>query len=199
MSSRSTPGDTASTRGDAPARSALDRRRDKMQATSRIAVAAAAKVDALDKQLDADTNKRHRHEATLKSALDSVAVQKKALKATTKDRDRHRAARRAARSAAAKARRSAVAAEAKYDRAVLADMVRREKDHDLSAHDDANATTSKKKVAKAPTSRQEVGKGHRRPRSTPAKSARAKSGRRSSATKTVKTSRTTGSASKSAR
>jgi hypothetical protein len=49
------------------------------------------------------------------------------------------AARKDARRNAAKAAERAATAEAEYDHAVLADMVRREKVNDLSAHSDGTA------------------------------------------------------------
>ena len=56
------------------------------------------------------------------------------------ERDQLRAARKNAGRRAAKATRRAASAEVKYDRAVLAAMVRREKAHDLSAHPDDHTT-----------------------------------------------------------
>jgi hypothetical protein len=59
---------------------------------------------------------------------------KAALKAAAKERDKVRGARKDARKAAAKANQRAAKAEARYDDAVLAGMLRREKNSDLSAH-----------------------------------------------------------------
>ena len=66
-----------------------------------------------------------------------MAALKKAIKATGKQKDQLESARKDARRAAAQAQQRAAAAEAKYDRAVLAEIVRREKDHDLSLHSPA--------------------------------------------------------------
>ncbi len=121
--------------------STLDRRRDKMQtAKSRASVAATA-MDSLDQQLTANAELHSGQEGDLQATLDRVATLKKSIKVSAKNRQRLLTARKTARRDAATSRQRADTAEAKYDKAVLADMVRREKDHDLSAHsDDAHNT-----------------------------------------------------------
>jgi chromosome segregation ATPase len=105
-----------------------------MQARQRAARARADAVRSLDQGLHTNTERYAAQEKALAAALDTATTLKKAMKASAKDRDSLRAARREARRAAAKADQRAATAEARYDRAVLADLVRREKDHDLSAH-----------------------------------------------------------------
>jgi hypothetical protein len=134
-----TSGSAGSSRSDsADGVSTLDRRREKMQARKGAGEATAADVVSVDDQLAANASQRREHEAALQAALDAVAVLKKSIKASTKERNKLRSARKGARRVAAKAQQRTDTAEAKYDRAVLADMLRREKDNDLSEHTDEN-------------------------------------------------------------
>ena len=118
-------------------RSALNRRREKLQANKAAARAAIDAVADLDARLDHNSSQTRENEAALQAALDQVAALKKAIKATGKQKVQLDSARKDARRAAAQAQQRAAAAEAKYDRAVLAEIVRREKDHDLSLHSPA--------------------------------------------------------------
>lgn len=93
----------------------------------------------LDSELASNAGQRRNDEAGVRDARDHVAALKTTIKATKKERDKLRAARKDARRNAAKAAQRAATAEAKYDRAVLADMVRREKVTDLSTHSDGTA------------------------------------------------------------
>lgn len=120
----------------------LDRRRDKRQLAMTTKDAALADVASLDEQLTTNAGALTGYEADLQATLDRVATVKKTIKATTKDRDRLRTERKKAGKVAAKAEQRATAAEAKYDRAVLADMLRREKDNDLSAHTPSSSGTT---------------------------------------------------------
>ena len=114
--------------------SELDQRRDKLQAARATAENAAAEVEALDQHLETNAAVRRARETDLRTAMDRVAAAKKATKANAKDDDKLRTARKDARQVADQAQHKAATAETKYDRAVLADLVRREKDSDLSAH-----------------------------------------------------------------
>ena len=138
--------DRSATSTDAAARigsdeegSALERRREALQARTSDATATVAEVVALDAQLATNASTLRDREAALKDALSRVAVLKKKVKASVKEQDTLRGARKDARRRAAAATQRANTAEVKYDRAVLADMVRREKDDDLAAHPDQNA------------------------------------------------------------
>lgn len=115
-------------------RSVLDRRRDKLQATRAAAAAAAAAVRQLDERLDAHAEQGRQREAALHAALDGVAALKKAIKSSAKEAVQLCDARTEAGKRSAKAQQVATAVEARYDSAVLADMVRRQKEIDLSAH-----------------------------------------------------------------
>ncbi len=119
---------------DATRAGALDKRRRKLQ-TSRSSVESAARaLKELDDRLNGNSTEQRKHESALQAALDQVASLKKAIKAAKKQGAKLQTARKRARRDAAKAQQRAATAETKYDRAVLADMLRREKDRDLSAH-----------------------------------------------------------------
>jgi hypothetical protein len=114
--------------------SALGRRREKLHVTRTAAELATRRVAELDKQLDTNSAAQRENEAALQRALDRVATLKKSIKASRRGSGKLHTARRDARRVAARAQQRAATAEAKYDRAVLAEMVRREKDDDLSRH-----------------------------------------------------------------
>lgn len=137
-----TAAQTSSTRTANAQPTPLDRRRDKRQLAMTTKDAALADVASLDEQLTTNAGALTGYEADLQATLDRVATVKKTIKATTKDRDRLRTERKKAGKVAAKAEQRATAAEAKYDRAVLADMLRREKDNDLSAHTPSSSGTT---------------------------------------------------------
>lgn len=146
---RSTSSGSAAVRNGPKISATLDRRRNALQAARSAAEATGAKVVSLDEALDSNAMRRSEYEANLQVALDRVAGLKKSIKASNQERSKLRTARKAARQADAKARQRADTSEAKYDRAVLADMLRREKDRDLSVHAEPPAT--KPTAAAAPT------------------------------------------------
>jgi hypothetical protein len=115
-------------------RSVLDRRRNKLQVAKAYAASAVSDFRRLDEQLASNDDQRREQEASLQAALDRVVLLKKAIKASIKEADKLRAAREDAGKRATEAQQRVTAAEARYDRAVLADMVRREKENDLAAH-----------------------------------------------------------------
>jgi chromosome segregation ATPase len=119
----------------------LDQRREKLQAMRRAVAATATDVGVLDKKLHKNAAQHRTHEAGLQTALDRVAALKKTIKASKKARDKLSAARKDARRAAAKATHRADTAEAKYDRAVLADILRRQKVADMLLHTDASTVS----------------------------------------------------------
>jgi len=118
--------------------SALDRRREALQTRTSEATAAAAQVVALDARLATNASTLRDREAALKDALSRVALLKKKVKAAGKEHDTLRSARKDARRRAVAATRRANTTEVKYDRAVLAEMVRQGKDDDLAAHPEQN-------------------------------------------------------------
>jgi chromosome segregation ATPase len=119
--------------------SKLDRRREKAQSAKARADAAQQRVSALDGRLAAHAAQTQEHEAALRRAGDEVSRRKKALKASAKQARQLGVARKKAEASAAKARRQTDVAEDRYDKAVLAEMVRRERIRDLAAHDESAA------------------------------------------------------------
>jgi hypothetical protein len=115
-------------------RSVLDRRRNKLQVAKAYAASAVSDLRRLDEQFASNDDQRREQEAALQAAQDRVALLKKAIKASVKEAGKLRAAREDVGKRAAEAQQRVTAAEARYDRAVLADMVRREKENDLAAH-----------------------------------------------------------------
>jgi chromosome segregation ATPase len=130
MSDQSLPHDE-STRAEA---AKLTRRRAKMQVARSTAAAASAKLTDLEGRLESLTRLRRQQKAALREAKSQQSVLERAVKASTRQRGSLRESRKGARKAAAKAQRRAHEVEARYDRAVLADMVHREKQTDLSTH-----------------------------------------------------------------
>jgi len=112
----------------------LERRRETLRTRAAAAAASQAKVTSLDEQLETNSAARREHGANLRAALETVSGLRKSIKDADKQRGKLRTARKNARRAETKAHQRASTAEAKYDRALLADLVRREKDRDLSKH-----------------------------------------------------------------
>jgi len=115
-------------------RSMLDRRRNKLRVAEAAAAGAVSDLRRLDEELASNNDQHREQEASLQAALDRVVWLKKAIKASVKKAGKLRAAREDVGKRAAEAQQRVTAAETKYDRAVLAEMVRREKDNDLDAH-----------------------------------------------------------------
>ncbi|GAA5148686.1 hypothetical protein GCM10023321_11360 [Pseudonocardia eucalypti] len=113
----------------------LARRRNTLRKRQTGAERTGRQVTELDKALERNTVQAGEQEAELRTTLDRVAMLKKTIKAGKKHRDKLRTARKKARDRDADARQRASTAEAKYDKAVMADMVRREKQRDLAQHD----------------------------------------------------------------
>jgi len=120
--------------------SVLDRRRNKLQVAKSYAASAVSDLRRLDESLASNDNHRREQEVALQAALDRVVLLKKEIKASFKEASKLRAAREDVAKRAMKAQRRVTAAEARYDRAVLGDMVRREKETDLAAHADTGGT-----------------------------------------------------------
>jgi chromosome segregation ATPase len=114
--------------------SILDRRRDKARAATAAADTARQKVADIDARRTTIDTEIQQHETALQQARDEVKRRTKALKESAGRRDKLRKDRARAVAAATKARRKARAADEKYDRAVLADLLRREKKRDLAEH-----------------------------------------------------------------
>jgi multidrug resistance efflux pump len=124
------PNPTDLPEGDA---TTLDRRRDKAQGAKDTADKARDNVADLDARIATNAGQAQRDQAALHQAQDEVTRLKRALKTAAKEDAVLQTRRKKASTAAVKAEVKAKAAEAKYDQAVLADMVRREKARDRSA------------------------------------------------------------------
>ena len=120
--------------------SELDVRRGRAQAAKAAAEAARSRLEQVDDQLNATAAEVREHETALRRASDEVQRRKEAVKAGGRRQKQLTAVRGKVASAVAKAQQKARAAEQKYDKAVLADLVRRERDRDLAAHSDSPAT-----------------------------------------------------------
>ncbi len=110
----------------------MDRRRDTLLATRATQTASDAEVARLDTELDANANRVSQMEGELANARDRVAALKKSIKAARKYRVKLRAGRKRARQNTAKAQQRAAEAERRYDKAMLADMLAREKQQHLA-------------------------------------------------------------------
>lgn len=115
-------------------RSKLDRRRATLLSRTEAAARSRAQLDAVVVELTSVTVAQRDDEASLTAALERIAELKKSIKVAKKRRTKLRAARTDARNEHAAAGTRVEAADARYNRAVLADLVRREKARDLAAH-----------------------------------------------------------------
>jgi chromosome segregation ATPase len=112
----------------------LTRRRAKVQKATAASVTARSELADLDAQLESLTAARRQQKAAIRDAKKQKALAEETIKALTKRRRSLKESRKKARNTAAKAARRAHEVEAKYERAVLADMVREQKRADLSTH-----------------------------------------------------------------
>lgn len=127
---------------DASQGSKLDRRREKARAAKAAADAAQQRLSGLDDGLAVNAAQTQEQETALRRAGDEVSRLKKALKASAKKNRQLTASRKKAAASVAKTQQKADAAEGKYDKALLADMVRKERNRDLAAHEGAAARTA---------------------------------------------------------
>ena len=106
----------------------LDRRRDRAAAAASAAEKAEAAVTELDHRLETNASLTTQQSQALRNALAEATRLKRSLKAGVKERDRLGKARRKAADRADRAKAKAKAADDKYSRSVLADLIRREKE-----------------------------------------------------------------------
>ena len=111
----------------------LDRRRDKAGAAGAAAAKAEAAVTDIDRQLETVKSLTEQQEQALHRAVEEAERLKRTIKAAGKRRAELDKERRKAVTQAEQARAKADEAEAKYDKEVLADLVRREKEKDRSS------------------------------------------------------------------
>ncbi|WP_028937395.1 hypothetical protein [Pseudonocardia spinosispora] len=170
------------------AASTLDRRRETLLARTSAADESATKLSTLEEELRATSQRKRDDEASLSEALIRIAELKKAIKSAEKRRTKLRSARKDARQDHTEARRRAEVAEAKYDRAVLADLLRREKDRDLAAHAARQPTPVDPAAAESPEAQGQPSNGlASRALSGPARWATRSIGRNGSAEPTAAT------------
>src|SRR5581483_5229063 len=129
----------------------LDRRREKLQSRKAEAELASRKLSKYAEALESNSARVGQLEADIATTRDRLAVLKKSLKNARKERDKLREGRKKIRQNAAKAAQRAADAERKYDRSMLADMLAREKQQDLSRHAASAAPASPVKPVKTHT------------------------------------------------
>jgi DNA repair exonuclease SbcCD ATPase subunit len=110
--------------------STLDRRRERSARARQQLDQARDRLADVDKRLSEHAGRASQVEHALRAAQDEVKRLKKALKDGAKERQKLISARKRAGSDVNKAERKAKQSESKYDEAVLAELVRREKSHD---------------------------------------------------------------------
>ncbi|MGW4940714.1 hypothetical protein ACWEOZ_03880 [Actinoplanes sp. NPDC004185] len=108
----------------------LDRRRDKAGTANAAAAAADAAVTDIDRQLETLSSLTEQQQGALRRAAEEAERLKRSLKAAGKRRAELAKERKKAVAKAEQARAKADLAEAKYDKEVLAELVRREKEKD---------------------------------------------------------------------
>ncbi|MCV7421334.1 hypothetical protein H7K45_12350 [Mycobacterium yunnanensis] len=118
---------------------ALDEPRGAWQAAEDLATHAEHQLSLVLERLEENAERRKADEAALQAAIDQQAELKRALKAAAGERDTLRKARSKAQREAAEARKRAEAAEARYDEALLTEVLAAQKSKDLSAADGGSA------------------------------------------------------------
>ena len=108
----------------------LDQSRSKASSAQQALADAHRHIDDLDARIGRNAAKTSADETALRSALDEVKRLKKTLKDGEKERQKLVLSRKRAVADIDKAQEKARKAEAKYDRALLADLIEREKEHD---------------------------------------------------------------------
>jgi chromosome segregation ATPase len=114
--------------------SKLARRRSRLRRARTVAHEADAEVNRLEVELASSLGRTAELQAELAEIRDRAAALKKSIESTRGYQSKLRAARTQAGRDSAKARQRAAAVEQKYDRALLADMIKREKRRDLAEH-----------------------------------------------------------------
>ena len=118
----------------------IDRRRDRAGAAGAAADQAAAAVTGIDSQLKTLADLTEHQQQSLRHAVDEAARLKQALKAARKRRTVLLKAREKAEARAEKARSRARGAEERYDKELLAELMRLEKEKDRAAATAPTAT-----------------------------------------------------------
>jgi hypothetical protein len=159
----------------------LDRRRERATAAAKAAEKAQAGVTDLDNRLQTNAGLTEQRTQALRNAVAEVIRLKRAVKAGTEERGRLTKARKRAVAKAGRAQAKHKSAESKYDRSVLADMVRREKAKDRA--DSARAAVDSTSKALGPVP-------ERSPAAATATKTAANTATKTAATKTAAVART---------
>jgi chromosome segregation ATPase len=114
---------------------ALDEPRGRWQAAAEEADKAENQLALVLERLEDNAERRSADEAALQAAVEQQAELKRAIKTTAEQRETLRKARSKAQREAEEARKRANAAEAKYDEALLVEVLAAQKSKDLSASD----------------------------------------------------------------
>lgn len=135
---------------------ALDRRRAKWLATVQMATDAESALAELNRDLEATAQRRAASKVELEAAGRRAAELEKEIKALAGQRERLRSDRTRAKRDVKKSRGRAKAAEKKFDRALLKDMLRQARAADLAKANGTppprTASTTRRRTA-APTRR----------------------------------------------
>lgn len=103
----------------------LDKRRARWVATVQVATSAEEVLAGLDRELEANAVQRAASRAELAAAVARAAELEKEIKALATQRERLRADRQRAKARVKKNRRRVKVTEKKFDKALLADMLRK--------------------------------------------------------------------------
>lgn len=133
----------------------IDRRREKADAAGTAAGQAQTAVTDIDNQLKTIASLTDQQEQSLRRAQDEAARLKQALKAAAKRKAELVKQRKKAVVRAGRASAKAKAAEAKYDKEVLAEIVRREKEKDRQPAKTGPAQTGPTQTAADPAPEKE--------------------------------------------
>lgn len=113
-------------------RSSLEQRREALQSQVGAVEAAELKLNQVEQDVENNTIATRQQESAMEAATARVADLEKALKGSGKERKQLQAALKEAKAGLKQAREEASAAEARYEKAVLKEVVRREKVVDLT-------------------------------------------------------------------
>jgi chromosome segregation ATPase len=161
----------------------LDRRRVKAASADAAADQAKSAVTDIDHQISTITDLTEQQEQALHRARDEITRLKRSLKAAGKRRAELTRQRKKAAAEAARARAKATAAEAKYDKEVLAELIRREKEKDRAAQPDRTPDGAPAGTRRTPARRGATGPEPEQP------SEAATTARRTAARRTAKSAR----------
>src|SRR3954467_10971929 len=128
--------------GSSEKTSHLERARAKSTKAPQALDEAERKVDEIDSRLGRSAARSSQDEAALRAAEAQVKQLKRALKDASKERQKLLTGRKRATAAVEAAQSKVRSTEAKYDRAVLADLIQRQKEQDREGAGGGSASCS---------------------------------------------------------